>query len=263
MVVLVKVIGVKFINNKVEIIFDKKTISISKENYIENPITIDSFIDENKIEFLLNQERIIESKIEMVKILNKKALTELEVKKKLYEKGLKKEDIDSIIASLKRAGLINDEYAGMLLVDSMLIKRKGKLEIYKKLKEKGIGADVSNKLVSNIDDQVYEDNFNKVCDKCLKMYSNKSFKLKEQLVISKLKEKGYEEEYINRINIDRNNEEELNNAKKILIKLMKNKKANELDNENLYKIKSKLVNKGYNCDIINIALEEVINDETD
>lgn len=257
-----KVIEVKFINNKVEIILDEKTICLSKENYIENPITIDSFIDEDKMNFLINQEKIIESKIEMVRLLNKKVLTELEVKRKLINKGLKKEDVKTVLDSLKRSGLINDEYAGMILVDIMISKRKGKLEISKCLKEKGVCLELSNKLISNIDEYIYIDNFNKVCDKYLKMYRNKGYKLKEQLVISKLKENGYEEEYINRINIEKNKDEEIENAKKILIKLMKNSSVNEIDSQNLIKIKSKLVNKGYNYDIINMALEEVINDET-
>ena len=44
-----------------------------------------------------------------------------------------------------------------------------------------------------------------VCEKYLKVYEKRSHKLKEQMIVNKLKEYGYEEEYINTLKIDKNN----------------------------------------------------------
>lgn len=259
--ILVKVKNIRFVNNKVEIILDEKTICISKENYIDNPMTIDSFVNEEQIRYLLDYERVIESKIELIKMLNKKALTEHEIINRLKDKEITGQDIKMIVESLKRAGLINDEYVGILWVESLLVKRVGKLEIIRKLREKGIDDEISNKLISEIDEIVYEDNFYKVCEKYLKMYDNKGHKLKEQLVTNKLREKGYEEEYIKRIRVDKNDEEELKKVKQTLLKLLKDYKLSSISGEKLNKIKSKLVNKGFNYAIINLAIEEVKENE--
>lgn len=262
MVVLMKVINVKFNNNKVEIVLENKSFLISKENYIENPVSIDSYVDEDRIDFLLRQEKIIESKIELIKLLNRKALTEYEIIVKLKDKNHKSEEIELIVYSLKRAGLINDEYCGTLIVEGLLFRRKGVGEIKKGLKEKGINSEIINKLIDEIDRDVYVGNFNKVCEKYSKMYSTKSSTVKFQLIKNKLRDYGYEKELIDTLICEENIDQEIVNAKKNLLRMLKNKNI-DLDNyENINKIKSKLVMKGFNYDIINLVLEEVIADET-
>lgn len=254
--------NVKFNNNKVEIILEDKSFFVSKENYIENPVSIDSYIDEKKINFLLEQEHIIQSKNEIIKILNKKVLSEKEIVTKLKEKELKIKDIDVIVDSLKRMGLVNDEYYAQISIDYLISKRKGKLEILKYLKEKGIAYEIVSKCVDEIDDDIYNENFRKVCDKYLKIYNNKSCRLKEKMVINKLREYGYEDELISTINLCENNEEEKQVAKMCLCKLLKAKKIS-LDNfENIQKIRTKLAMKGFSYDIINLVIEEVCHDET-
>lgn len=262
MVVFVRVINIKFNNNKVEIVLEDRSFFVSKENYIENPVSIDSYIDDNKISFLLRQEKIIESKVELIKILNRKVLTELEIINKLKNKGFDTNEIQIVVESLKRAGLINDEYCGMLLMESLLVKRKGKNEIKNILKEKGIEDVIIRKLLEEIDDNIYVNNFNKVCEKYLKIYSTKSSKVKFQMIKNKLKEYGYEKELIDSLDFKEDDSQELLNAKKNLIKIIKNKNIQMDDYENINKIKLKLVMKGFNYDIINLALEEVIDDET-
>jgi len=253
---------IKFVNNKVEVVLDDKSFLISKENYIENPVTVDSFVDQNKINYLLEQEKIITSKNELIKLLNKKILSEYEIVKKLKDKELKNNDIKNIVSSLNRMGLINDEYYTEIMIDNLLLKRKGKLEIYKCLKEKGIDFKIINNCIDNIDEEIYLTNFNKVYEKYLKMYSNKSYRLKEQMIISKLKEYGYEEELVSSLNIEKDNEEEKDLVKAYLNKLLKSKKINLNNYENINKIKTKLAMKGFNYDIINSVIGEVSNDET-
>ena len=43
---------IKFINNKVRISLDDIVFFMSKENYIENPLTIDSCVDQQKLDYL-------------------------------------------------------------------------------------------------------------------------------------------------------------------------------------------------------------------
>ena len=95
----------------------------------------------------------------------------------------------------------------------------------------------------------------------MKVYSGKSSKIKEQMMVQKLKEYGYEDEYINNLEFNEDTSEELKLAKDSIKKILKNKKMDLNNYENLNKIKSKLLIKGFRYDIINLALEEVINNE--
>ena len=253
---------VKFKNNKVEIVLEDTSFFISKENYIENPVTINSFIDQDKIKCLLAQEKYMECKGHIIKLLNKKMLSEYEVWCKLKEWELEKDDALKIIDSLKRMGLINDEYFASLFVSSMLVKRKGRLEIYSCLKEKKIEDKIILKALDEIDYEEYKNNFYRVRDKYLKMYSNRSCGYKEKMVKTKLKEYGYEENLISEVCIEKNNEQEYELVKNNLLKLLRSKKMDLSNHENVNKIKIKLANKGFNYDIINSVLEEVVNDET-
>jgi SOS response regulatory protein OraA/RecX len=254
--------NVRFINNKVEIVLEDKIFYISKENYIDNPITIDSNIDDKKINYLLDYEKVIESKFYMIKLLNKRALSEYEVYSKLKERDLNDQFIKAIMESLKRAGLINDEFVAVINMESLLLKRKGKKEIRESLKEKRIKGEIIDKVMEQIDENLYVSNFNKVVDKYSKMYDKKSFKVKEALLKQKLEELGYERELILGVTLESNCDKELELAKSALIKIIKNKNIDLNNYENINKIKSKMLMKGFSYDIINLAFEGVKNNET-
>ena len=254
--------NIKFVNGKVEVILENKSFSISKENYIENPVTIDSEITQDKIEYLLEFEQVIECKMAMIKLLNRKALSEFEVVKKIKEFEINTKYISSIVSSLKNAGLINDEFVATLSVEKELLKRKGKKAIRTLLIEKRIKEEIINKVLSEIDEDVYNENFEKTVSKYLKMYDKKSYKMKEQRLKQKLEKLGYESSLISTVSIDKNSEDEVSLAVKSLMKILKSKKLT-LDNyENVNKIKIKLATKGFSYDIINLAIEEVKNYET-
>lgn len=257
-----QVTNVKFVNDKVEIVLGNNSFFMSKENYIENPITIDSFVSKEKIDYLKKQEKIIEIKMEMIKLLNKRMLSESEIKKKIKEKELNTEDTNTILESLKRLGLINDSYFAELLVDKLLFNKKGKLEIYKELTKNEIKNEIIANVMDKIDEDMYRSNFCKVCEKYEKIYNKKSLKMKKQMIVNKLRECGYEDELISSVNFKENSDKELGLAKICLCKILKNKKLDLNNYENVNKIRTKLMVKGFSYDIINLALKEVSEDET-
>lgn len=250
--------NVRFIDNKVEIILEDSSFFMSKENYIENPIAIDSLLSREQIDSLMEYENVIKSKERMVKLLNRKALSEYEVYRKLKEDNLEMGYINFIIDSLKRIGLINDEYTALLSLEKALLKRKGKLEIVKILKEKKINDKIIDKVLKSIDEEEYRNNFIKVCQKYEKAYSNRSYRIRENMILSKLKEYGYEESLISEIKFEKKENEEIELARLQLNKILKSKDIKEFDYQNINKIKAKLAMKGFSYDIINCVLEEVI-----
>lgn len=254
--------NIKFINNKVEVVLDTTSFFISKENYIENPVAIDSSIDQERIDYLKEYENVIMSKQYLIKLLNKRALSEYEVYLKLKERDVDTKYIKLVIESLKRSGLINDEFVALITVDSEMLKRSGKKSIVRTLKDKRIKEDVINKVVDEIDEEVYMDNFNKLVDKYSKMYEKKSQKMKDNLLKKKMGELGYESELVCSINVENDTSKEVELAKSSIIKIIRSKNIDLTSYENINKIKTKLVMKGFSYDIINLALEEVKQDET-
>lgn len=254
--------NIKFINGKVEVEFENKKIFLSKENYIQNPLTIDSEISEEKIKFLLEYEQVIESKTYLIKVLNKKALSEHQIYLKLKESNLSSKYIKEVIEDLKRAGLVNDEFVATITVDGMLVKRKGKKEIIRELNEKRIAEEIIDRVIEEIDEDVYMNNFNKVVDKYKKIYDNKGSQIKKSFIKQKLLEQGYEREIVDKIEIENDENRELELAKKNLLKIIKGKNNDLNDYETVNKIKAKLAMKGFGYDIINLALEEVKENET-
>ena len=184
--------NIKFINNKVEVILEDTSFFMSKENYIENPIAVESDIDQSKIDYLKEYETVIELKQYLIKLLNKKALSEYEVYLKLKEKEINNKYVRQVIDSLKGFGLINDEFVAVITVDSELVKRRGKKSIIRTLRDKKINNDIIDKVINEIDEEIYLENFNRVVNKYLKMYEKKSQKMKESLLKQKLEELGYE-----------------------------------------------------------------------
>ena len=255
--------NIKFINNKIEVVMENRSFFMSKENYIENPITIDSEIDDDKIECLLEYEKVIECKSYLIKILNKRVLSEYEVVLKLKEREISDNHIKDIVESLRRMGLINDEFAAVINVERELLKRKGRKAIIKVLKEKGIKEKIIDKSIGEIDEEIYLSNFNKMAEKYIKMYDKRSCRVKENMVKDKLAELGYEETLICGVIVSQNREKELELAKCALGKIMKNKKLDLTSYESVNKIKVKLAIKGFSYDIINLVLEGVKNDEVD
>lgn len=254
--------NVRFVNNKVEIILDNTSFFVSKENYIENPVAIDSSISVEQINFMLEYDNVIRCKEKIIKLLNRKVLSEYEVYKILKEDNLKEKPIEDLVSSLKRIGLINDEYAAVLAVEKNLIKRKGRLEIVKALREKRIDEKIIDKVLNDIDEEEYKANFIKVCEKYNAVYSKRSYQVRYNLIFSKLKEYGYEDYLINEIKIEHNEADEIKLARIQLNKILKNKDVSSFNYQNINKIKSKLAMKGFSYDIINCVLGEVINRET-
>lgn len=254
--------NIKINGNNVEIILNDSSFVISKENYIENPVLINRDISEEKILFLLNEEKYLQLKVKLIKKLSKKVMTEKEVAKLIKEENVSEKRTKELIKYLINIGLINDQYCAQIVIESMLLKKKGKLEIKRELLEKGLKEEIVNQMIEEIDDCIYLKNFQKVCDKYIKMYENKSYKYKDSMIRIKLKEQGYEDNLINTFYIENDSEKEIDNAKKQLLKIIKDNKEDITDYKKNNKIKLKMINKGYSYDIIRLAMQEVLKDET-
>ena len=252
--------NIKFVNNNVEVSLDLKSFFISKENYIENPLVIGEDISDDKIDYLLDYENVITNKLYFIKLLSRKFLSEYEIYLKLKEKELDLKHIKTIINDLKRIGLINDEFVCLKTIDSEMVKRKGKKEIVRVLKEKRIDEKIIEKNINEISEEDYLSNFDRVVKKYEKMYNKKGSVVKEKMLKQKLEELGYEKYLINGIVVRSDENHELELAKSALTKLIKTIDISK--KENINKIKIKLAMKGFNYDIINLALEEAKQDET-
>ncbi len=81
-----------------------------------------------------------------------------DIREKLLQWGIEKQNISSIIEQLKKERFINDERYALLFAQSKVRQNKwGKIKIAYAMKQKNLPEDVINKSLKRIDDQEYKD----------------------------------------------------------------------------------------------------------
>lgn len=177
--------------NRVNIFVDNEFfMSAFLEVAYLNQIKSGTVINEKNLNELLSSEELKKAESYAIKLLSKFIKTEIEVKKKLLEKGFSVQTINLVLSKLKTYGYVND---------------KAYAKNYKAFNE-----------------------------------NNKS----PLLIKQQLKQKGVSDELINNLTFDY--ETELNTAKKLALKWLKNK---TITKEILFKLSNYLYSKGFNPEI--------------
>ena len=255
-----KIVDIRRKKEKIEITFDQdKKILISLENYISNPLVIGNDIDNNIIEKILNFDNLINAKKELSKYINKSGRSKKEILDFLQEKEMDKQYIDKIIKDLENQNIIDDDYLTGLLVERSLIFKKGINKIKEDLEKRKISLEITNNVNDYIDKDKYNKNIVNLINKYNLNYKNDSEKLKNKKIENNLYKLGYLKSdfknHLKEVNFDVQREKD-NAANEIKKMIMKDKSKLNLD-----KIKKKLINRGYNYDIIKIAISEVLKNE--
>jgi len=185
-------------------------------------------------------------------ITSKKFYTIKQIKDKLKHKEVSKENSHEIINYLKSVKVLDDDLYASEYINKKIRAGYGPLYIKRKLYELGIEQDVF------IDDKVQEEMLEG-------MYSSGFFKASDKVAYTrkikkKMLEQGFKSSIINQVLS--NYEEESNDIESIekaYAKLLR--KAKVIDEKHLYKIKHKLLQEGYDYDLIETVMKEGINND--
>jgi len=136
------------------------TIGVHKEVLLQLGLRVGDQISEKTIDKLKKQEELHAARQSAVRLLSHRARSERELRDRLKKKGFKAEGIAKVISSLTRSGLIDDlDFARAFVHDKLLRKPLGKSMLANQLRQKGIGKEVIEQVLSEVYQEGKEDEY--------------------------------------------------------------------------------------------------------
>ncbi len=120
-----------------------------------------------------------------------------EVRNKLYHFGLKRKEVENIIAELISNGFINEErFAKQYSGGKFRMKKWGRMKIQNHLKQKKVSEYCINKGLQEITEKEYRETLKKLIEKKSKTIQEKNPLIKKNKLARFLIGKGYEPELV-------------------------------------------------------------------
>ena len=121
-----------------------------------------------------------------------------EVKEKLYNYGVYRDDAEEIISKLIEENYLNEErFASLFAGGRFRIKQWGKMKIKYELKQKGVSEYCIKKALQSIDPDEYEKSLQKLADQKLRtLKSEKNIFIKKRKLQDFLLQRGFENDWV-------------------------------------------------------------------
>lgn len=222
-----------------------KTLVLTSETILKYNLLVNKSFDDKELNDILEYDKSIEAYNKIIKLLNRKFLTEKEIIKKLKDDNIKKEYIDKIINKLKDNNFINDKvYLQAYIDDEINLKMTGPRKIETDLLKLGFNGQDIKLILNDIEENVWLDKINKMIQKKLKCNHTKSGLSLKINIASYIVHLGYSKEMVMPI-IDKYDyinmdviKKEYEKQNKLLSKKYSGEELNKM-------IRYKLINKGY------------------
>ena len=120
-----------------------------------------------------------------------------EVKQKLWELGVWRQEHDAIIASLIEDDYLNEErFAKQFVGGKFRMKDWGRKKIYYGLKEKGINDYLIKRAMKEIDEDLYQKTLRDLAEKKYESLKGEQYLVRKKKTVDYLLQKGYEPELV-------------------------------------------------------------------
>ncbi|MBE6155406.1 MAG: hypothetical protein E7164_01465 [Firmicutes bacterium] len=236
-------------NNKYSLIIEGKKHIVYDDVLLEYNLLKKGEISEDVYEQIVKSNNYHEAYNKMLKYITAKLRTEKEIDTKLIKLGVGKIDRQKIVERLKKERYLDPEiYVKSYINDSKLLSLNGPKKIEYELKKLGFDANLIQKYINAVEDDVWFEKVNKVIQKKSRgnKLSQKMFLLK---VTKDLINLGYDENYfsdiLSTIYID-DKEQMKKDYEKVLLKLAKKYEGTKLK----IMVKQKMFQLGYDSDKI-------------
>ena len=253
---LMKIEKIKKSGSKYRLTLDNgEVITTFDDVILENNLLFDKHIDSELLNKIKTDTVYYESYNKAINMISRRLRSEYEIRKYLEKNMTIDEDIDKIICTLKRIGLINDKvFAKAYTNDKINLSLDGPDKIARNLANFKIDEDIIHEVINNIDRNIIEELLEKIINKKAKAntkYSEYRFK---QKIKNYLINQGYDISLINQklADIHFDNDIAIKEMDKIYNKLA----SKYTDEELLFKLKNKLYTKGYKIEEINNFLDQ-------
>lgn len=230
----------KLKNGKYKLSNESIQIETYDEVIVKNNILYKQLNDE-LAQFIQKENQYYDDYFKALKLISKRLRSESEIRKSLNDSEYK----EIVIDKLKEENLINDaRFTEAFILDKINFTKTGKNKIIKELLDHEIEEDIIYDSLSNIDNDIFLIQLEKLVRKRIQTNSKKSKTALKEKILYELISLGYEKEDILNY-FDQYYEESPQifeqEYNKIKAKLSKKYEGRELE----YKIKEKLYQKGF------------------
>ena len=237
------------------ILNDGNEITTSGEVILKNNLLYNKEIDEKLLEKISNDTVYYQAYNKIVKKISARWRSECEVRKFLKENGVSENDIDEMVESLTKIGLIDDErFMKAFINDKFNLTMDGPYKIIRELQKHNIDTATAYSIIDTFPKELIDERIDKILMK--KVKNNKQFStyVLTQKIISYLTNLGYE-----RADIDRHLYKI--ETDKVLMEKEMDKVARSISNKHvgeafIKKLKEKLYRRGYKIEDINEYIDK-------
>ena len=169
-----------------------EVITTFDEVILENNLLYDKHIDSELLNKINNDTVYYESYNKAIRMICRRLRSEFEIREYLKRSKVIYEDIDKIVDTLKRIGLINDEnFAKAYTNDKVNLSLDGPYKIAKNLKQHKINDEVIREMINSIDEDVIENHLAKIISKKQKTNKDSEYIFKRKM-LNYLSDMGYD-----------------------------------------------------------------------
>ena len=237
-------------NNQYEILLkDGNILKLYDDVILKYNLIIEKNIPDNIIYEIVKYNSSLDAYYIVLKYLNNKMHTKLEIQKYLEKKEFSDVIIKDTIDKLEKNKLINEiDYLKAFVNDQIKFTHNGPHKIANKLYTLGIEKESVYSYLANVDDNIWNDKIKKLIDKKIKSNKNYSEIVLKNKIVQFIINEGYDRDMITSILKNYNN---LSNPDILIKEYNKQKKklSKKFDGEALeFQIKMKLKAKGFNLE---------------
>ena len=236
---------------------DEEKIMVSDDAYFQYKLHFLKGLDEKLYQILKDEERLFKAYRGCLRKISTKDQTVRQIKRYLFEKGLKGKECDDIVDKLISYGLLDDEKYAISRVSALQNANLSAKQIRRKLSDEGIGETIINECLITNEKKEYEKAL-ACAQKYERTVRNRTLRMKKQAILTKLVGQGFSYELsfkaVEELRLKEENEVELLNKEYLKAKKRYEKKYEDYELKS--HITSYLLSKGFDYDAIRMIMEE-------
>lgn len=236
-----------------------ESIILYDEIILKYNLLIKKELNKNLLKKLILENVSLDCYYKGLNYLNYKRRSKKEIKNYLEKNGFLKEEIELCLIRLEKEGYIDEKkYLKSFINDQIYLNNHGPLKILQKLKLLGFQEKEITDYLETFGNSIWQDKIVSIVNKKIK--SNRhlgALKLKEKLMYSLLSE-GFKKEDVNNVldkmSFSSNNTILYKETEKLYANLNRKYEGNILR----YKLRIKLLSRGFESDLVNEVIENVL-----
>lgn len=233
-------------SNKYKIEFDnKEKLTTYDDVILKNNLLFNKEVDNELLNELINQSDYYANYNRVLKYINTKIRSEIEIKEYLNKLLINNKDKKIILDELKKNKLINDEYfCKAFISDKIRLSTMGPNKIKQELIKHNIDLNLIDRELESYNKKEIDDKLEKLIIKKINLNKKYSNYILKQKLISYFIDLGYYKDDIGYL-IDKNLKEDNETIKKEYEKQYKKLSKKYVDEELKFNLYQKLYQKGY------------------